>query len=44
MYKSGESIAGIGVEVTQSVFNDIGFAVNAKYIGAWDGVQEQAKQ
>ena len=44
MYKSGESIAGIGVEVTQSVFNDIGFAVNAKYIGAWDVVQEQAKQ
>jgi len=44
MYKSGESIAGIGVEVTQSVFKDIGFGVNAKYVGAWDIVQEQAKQ
>lgn len=44
MYKSGQSIAGIGVEVTKSVFNDIGFDVSAKYMGTWDVVQEKAKQ
>lgn len=44
MYKSGQSIAGIGVEVAKSVFSDIGFNVAAKYMGTWDVVQEKAKQ
>ena len=44
MYKSGQNIVGISVDVTKSVFKDIGFDVNAKYMGTWDVVQEKAKQ
>ena len=43
MYKSGESIAGIGVEVMQSVFKDLGVDVSPIYAGARDVVQEKAK-
>ena len=43
MYKDGETIAGIGVEVTKEVFKTLGVDTQAKYAGTWDVVQENAK-
>ena len=43
MYKDGETIAGIGVEVTKEVFKTLGVDTQSKYAGTWDVVQENAK-
>ena len=43
MYKSGESIAGIGVDIVQSVFKDLNVEISPIYVGARDVVQEKAK-
>lgn len=43
MYKDGDAIAWIWVDVVSQVFKDLGIKVEPKYAGSWDVVQENAK-
>lgn len=43
IYRSGDAIAGIGVEVTREAFKQAGVDISPIYAGAWDVVQQKAK-
>ncbi|MDD5569130.1 MAG: transporter substrate-binding domain-containing protein [Candidatus Pacebacteria bacterium] len=43
MWRNGDNISGIGPEVCQMVFGDIGVQVDSRYVGPWDVVQEKAR-
>lgn len=43
MWKNGDKISGIGVEVSKLVFKDIDTEIDPQYVGSWDVVQEKAK-
>jgi polar amino acid transport system substrate-binding protein len=43
MYRDGNSMNGAGIELVQRLANDLGFKIEAKYVGQWDEVQAKAK-
>ncbi len=43
MYKNGNAIDGIGVDVTKMVLDELNISANSSYVGSWDQVQEKAK-
>lgn len=43
MYKEGDAIAGIGVDVTREAFKSLGFDIESRYVGTWDIVQQKAR-
>ena len=43
MWRDGNTISGIGPEVTKTVFKDINVDVDCVYAGPWDVVQAKAK-
>jgi polar amino acid transport system substrate-binding protein len=43
MWKAGNEIIGVGVELTAIIFEELGIAVDAKYVGLWKRVQHEAK-
>ena len=44
MWKQEEKIVGIGPEVVEKVFSELGFKVDSRYVGPWDMVQLKAKE
>lgn len=43
MWREGDSILGIGPNVSRMVFKDIGIEVDSRYVGSWDVVQQKLK-
>ena len=43
MYQEGNQIVGAGPEIVEKIFTDLGIKVVFKYEGAWDIVQDKAK-
>ncbi len=44
MWKEGNKIVGVGVELTSIIFAELGIAVEGKYVGPWARVQHEAKK
>lgn len=43
MWKEGEKIVGVGIELTAMIFGELGIKVTSKYIGAWQRLQKSAE-
>ena len=43
MYRKGNEIVGVGVDITKLIFDQLGIKVEAKYVGSWSRVQRKAK-
>ena len=43
MYQSGDKIVGVGPELVEKIFSQLGIEVNSNFAGAWDVVQAKAK-
>ncbi|CAD7849384.1 MAG: hypothetical protein [Olavius algarvensis Delta 4 endosymbiont] len=43
MWKSGNEIVGVGVELVSIIFGEIGIDVDTRYVGLWKRVQHEAE-
>ena len=43
MSRSGDSIIGVGPELVEKIFTELGVKVNSEYVGTWDVVQSKAR-
>jgi len=43
MSQSGDKIVGVGPELVEKIFNQLGIKVNSNFTGAWDVVQAKAR-
>lgn len=43
MYKDGDSIVGVGADLTKIIFSELGISVESRHVGAWERVFRQAQ-